>query len=336
MNAMKFQQLLLLLFALPYAGCASPQIPSAAIQDKRPVSKSVAQESVTAGTFDRLWNYQEVSGTRGRFEALLDEAESGWPLDLHLQLLTQIARTFSLQSQFDEAHGLLDEVESALPEGNSVASIRYSLERGRTFNSNQKPERARRMFLQAWEMSNELEQAGYAVDAAHMLGILESGQASLEWSHQAMQVAEACDDPSVKGWLGPLYNNTGWTHHENGDFDQAMELWTKAEAWHQEFGSPRTQSVARWTLARCERSLGNCEKALRLQLELLAETGANRDGTGYTREEIAENLWTLKRRDESREYFADAHDILAKDPWLQANEPERLARLQRLAAGAAE
>ena len=51
---------------------------------------------------------------------------------------------------------------------------------------------------------------------------------------------------------------------------------------------------------------------------------------GYTREEIAECLVLLNRRDEATPYFTQAWELLHDDPWLQRDEPARLDRLKQL------
>ncbi len=294
---------------------------------------AVATPAPTTTNFDELWNYQDPAATRGKFEALLDEEAGEWPLDLRLQLMTQIARTLGLEGEFESSHGILDEVEQSLPDGPSVARVRYLLERGRSFRSDKQTDRARPLFVAAWEMSRELGEGFHAVDAAHMLGILEQGQASLDWNLKALEAGEASSDPRAKKWLGAIYNNTGWTHHDNGDYEAAMDLWVKAEVWYKEFGSPRTQRVALWAIARCERSMENYERALELQMGILA-MDVDPEETGYAHEEAGENLWAMGRKEQARTHFAQAHEILSKDKWMQDNEGERLERLSRLASGA--
>ena len=106
-----------------------------------------------------------------RFRAALDSAQG----DERLELLTQIARTFSLRGQFDEAHKQLSEVERQLSSASPPARIRYLLERGRTFNSAGEKEKARDLFTEAWELAQAVHKEGLAVDAAHMLAITYSG-----------------------------------------------------------------------------------------------------------------------------------------------------------------
>ena len=63
-----------------------------------------------ASDFMAQWDYQDPAATALRFHALLPAARAV-DLQLELELLTQIARTHSLQRQFDQAHRLLDEIE---------------------------------------------------------------------------------------------------------------------------------------------------------------------------------------------------------------------------------
>ena len=70
-----------------------------------------------------------------------------------------------------------------------------------------------------------------------------------------------------------------------------------------------------------------------MQQVLLAENEAEGAQSGYTFEELGECLLSLGRGDEARPWFALAHEQLAQDLWLQAEEPDRLSRLQRLGRG---
>ncbi|MEO5930639.1 MAG: hypothetical protein ABIR47_11955, partial [Candidatus Kapaibacterium sp.] len=119
--------------------------------------------------FDRLWNYQKPDETEQRFREILRAAPQGTPY--HVELLTQIARTQSLQRKFAEAHAILDEAAALLTPEMRRARIRYLLERGRTFNSAGQKERALPLFVEAWEIGRETGEDNLAIDAAHMVAI---------------------------------------------------------------------------------------------------------------------------------------------------------------------
>ena len=95
---------------------------------------------------DELWDYGRPAETEAKFRALLPEAEAAGDAEYLAQLLTQLARTLGLQQQFAAAHELLDRAE-ALAEADSVAQVRYLLERGRCFNSAGDKATARPLFM---------------------------------------------------------------------------------------------------------------------------------------------------------------------------------------------
>ncbi len=74
-------------------------------------------------------------------------------------------------------------------------------------------------------------------------------------------------------------------------------------------------------------------EALALQQDLLAEweKSGEEEQDGYVFEEIAECLLALERTSESRLYFTQAYTLLVRDPWLVAEQDDRLQRLKRLA-----
>src|SRR5687768_2612862 len=114
--------------------------------------------------------------------------------DSRLQLLTQIARALGLQRKFDDAHTILDTAETAMALDMATVRVRYLLERGRLFNSSQQPERARPFFLDAWERGRAAKLDDFAVDAAHMMAIVEPLEKKLAWNERAVAVAESSSD----------------------------------------------------------------------------------------------------------------------------------------------
>jgi tetratricopeptide (TPR) repeat protein len=277
-----------------------------------------------------LWDFGDPEGTEADFRQLLPEAEVSGDPEYHLQLLTQIARTLGLQRRFAEAHGVLDEVEPQLSEAVPIAHIRYLLERGRTFRSGGYPDKALPLFLEAWGRGQVASADFFSVDAAHMLAMVETGQAGLEWNMKAIRLAEASEQERARGWLGSLYNNTGWSFHEIGDYEKALDLFEEALAFRLQQGNPENIRIARWCVARCYRSLGRLEQALEIQRALLAEAQEAGQPAGYTNEELGELMLALGQAKQARPYFKAAFEQLSQDPWLVDNEPERLARLKKL------
>ena len=282
--------------------------------------------------FDRLWDYSRPVETESRMRGLLPQAE-GHP-GYHAALLTQIARAQGLQRRFDEAHATLDEAASLLDaveeEEVAVPHIRLLLERGRVHNSAGRPQEARPLFEEALAAAREAGEDYYAADAAHMLGIANPPEEQLAWSQEALAIAEESDDERARGWLGPLYNNIGWTYHDLGHYQKALHTFQKGLAWREAQGQAAETRRARWAVARTLRSLGRIQEAYKMQQALLAEYQRLGEENGYVYEELAECLREMGREEEAEKFFADAYRQLAQDPWLAEQERERLQRLRRL------
>lgn len=150
--------------------------------------------------FNSWWDYDHPDATEERFKTLLPELPAGSPI--RLELLTQIARAQGLQRRFDDAHQTLNEVEPQLPTEPARITARYLLERGRVYNSSRKPDDARQLST-AWTVATATGQDGLAVDAAHMLAIVASGDAVLEWNLRALDLAERYD-PARDARVGSL------------------------------------------------------------------------------------------------------------------------------------
>ncbi len=127
------------------------------------------------------------------------ETETTW-----LNCWTQIARRHNLRAQHDSARGFLDQVKVGLQATVSLGEIRYLLEKGRIYNSAKYEEQARALYLEAFEKSKTAGYDYYTVDAAHILGIVDKGKASLDWNEAAMEIAEASREERANGWLGSL------------------------------------------------------------------------------------------------------------------------------------
>ena len=288
-------------------------------------------EALTAEAIDALWDYGDPAESEARLRGLLRELRAGSAE--YVEVLTQAARAQGLQRQFEAAHKSLDEAEVMLTKRMGRARARCLLERGRVFRSSGSADRARPLFEAALAAAQAAGEDNYAVDAAHMLGIVEKGEAAVAWHVRAMEMAEQAADERARGWLGSLYNNLGWTFHDHGDHARALELFEKAQAFREAKGQWPETLIARWCVARCLRSLGRVEEALEQQQALLRAHEQDGGEDGYVFEELGECLLALGRGEEARPYFAQAYALLSQDEWLMDNEAARVARLKELGGG---
>jgi tetratricopeptide (TPR) repeat protein len=284
---------------------------------------------------DKLWDFNNPAETEQKFRELVPKAESSGDANYVLELQTQIARTQGLQRKFDDAHKTLDAVRAALDmlRDTSVrASLRYELERGRILNSSDRKSESIPHFERALELGTQMKDDVLAIDAAHMLGIATTGDVALEWNERAVRMAEASSNPRAKGWLGALYNNIGWTYHDMGKYEVALNYFERDLKWYEERKLENQSRIARWSIAKMHRLLGDPKRAFDEQKGILAEIEAKDvDPDGYVFEELGECSLALDRDEaEWKGYLRKAYDLLSKDEWSVANELKKHERLKEL------
>ena len=279
---------------------------------------------------DTLWDFGDPASSEQRFRALIARARAEHGGAFEAEVLTQVARAAGLQHHFDEARDSLVEAERVMRPGTDRARVRVLLERGRVDRTSDRGDLGRASFLEAWELACSIGEDGLAVDAGHMLGIVEPPADALAWNERAMELAHSSADPAARRWVGSLASNMGWARHDAGDDDGAIALFELArDEWVADGRQDRAR-IARWSIARCRRSRGDVTTALVEQRRLLAELEELGETDGYVFEEVAECLLLLGREDEAQPYFARAYVELSSDSELRANEPSRLERLRAL------
>jgi tetratricopeptide (TPR) repeat protein len=217
---------------------------------------------------DSFWEYSDPAKSEARFREALGAAKG----DERLELLTQVARTFSLRKDFDTAHALLDEVEKQLAGAGPRPRVRYLLERGRTFNSAGRRDSAREHFERAWALGRESGEEGLAVDAAHMVAITHSGTLDgIAWNQKALAMARGSKFAKARALVPAMYNNMAWDLHDLKRYDEALPAFRSAlDEWTKR-GQPRQIQVAKWSVAQCLRSLKRDAEAAEIERALEAE-----------------------------------------------------------------
>ena len=280
---------------------------------------------------DRLWIYSDPVATEQKFRDVLRDSDGEADEAYKAELLTQIARTLGLQQKFDEADAALDEADALITIDMVRPRVRSMLERGRMYNSSNRQHDALPCFTAAFELALDAGLENLAVDAAHMLGIVEKGDASLRWNEEALRIAEGATDPWARSWLGSLYNNIGWTYVGLKRYEDALFMFERNEAFRTAQKNDVEVGIARWCIAKMYRFLGRVDESLQMQMELLKRP-ENTDNTseGYCQEEIGECLHALGKTDEAAPYFARAWELLSADIWIKRDEQPRLDRLKQL------
>ncbi|KAJ3252752.1 hypothetical protein HK103_001308 [Boothiomyces macroporosus] len=283
--------------------------------------------------FDALEHlFSNTKDTQAKLIALKETWST--PTELAL-LLPQIARTYGLLSDFENGHKLVSEAEQLLhqiPDSNlkTIIIVRISLERGRLYRSSGKKAESIPFFQDAWDKSLGVEGADYfLVDAGHMMALVMEREQRLNWYEKSIAAAEKSTDKKARGWLGALYNNSAWDEHDLGNYQKALELFQKGLDFRiSNNDSQRTINIAKWSVARAQRSLGRYQEALEIQEEL-----ANHPNDGYVFEELLELYSALDQKEKVQTVAKKAYELLSKDDWFVKNEAARFEKIKTLALG---
>ncbi len=267
-----------------------------------------------------LWNFSNPQQSEAKFKKAISEETDEIVI---AELQTQLARSLGLQQKFAEAMQLLSQIETQ--DARVLAMI--PLEMGRCLNSSGNKIDAKKLFQESYDLSEKHGIEDIAIDALHMIAIVSPAHEALEINLQAIKKAENSEDKRARNWLGSLLNNTAWSLHDLKQYDEALQLFIKAKQFREEMKQVEQTRIATWCIARCYRSLNRIDDALKTLKEL-----ENQKQDGYVFEELGECLLLKNRKAEAAPYFIKAFELLSNDAYLQKNEPNRLARIKKLAA----
>jgi tetratricopeptide (TPR) repeat protein len=221
---------------------------------------------------DRLWDFSDPRASEERFREAADDDEH--PAHVRAVMATQLARALGMQARASEAFEVLDaleaEVEAPTEPKRDAAEVRarVSIERGRILAAD--AERRAEAIPVLTRAVREAALAGspfLVLDALHMLALNDAGHEE-EWATEGFDVLAGSRDPRVLRWGVALHNNLGWTKHDAGQAEAALAEFEQAVEAADRYGTAEQQHVARWSVARCLRTLGRTDEALELQREL--------------------------------------------------------------------
>ena len=276
---------------------------------------------------ESMWDWNDYQLSEEIFTKAIDQADPSQE-EYILELKTQLARTYSLRGEYQEAEKILSSLGDVRNTDFVTAKTRYALEYGRVKNSSGDKSLAKRHFESAIDFAKEANNEYLYIDALHMMALITDSGESVEWHNMAIEAVRTTSDEKAQKWEGALLNNLGWLYHDMELYNDALEIFKQALEWREMQENEKATNIARWSVARCMRSLEEYNEALEIQRMLLDEYGQKEDG--YVYEEIAENMLALGQNEEAKEYFKTAFEMLSKDEWFVRNESERLKRIEQL------
>lgn len=280
----------------------------------------------TLPNFDKAWDYNDPAGTETKFRKILSDTEKTAPTAYTAELLTQIARCQGLQDKFAAANHTLDRVETMLRPELHRAEVRYLLERGRVFNSSGDPKKALPLFNRAWELGKSAGEANLALDALHMIAIVQPTAAGkVEWNLKGIEEIEKTH--AERGWLPAFYNNLGEAYAEEADYEKALKAFQNLAAIDSRHGRSPDMYTQK-DIAKMLRKLGRTHEAMEIIKPIYDQLDQKKQPDGWIDEEMAECLLAENKSAEARPLFRRAYDALRTDPWVLKNDPAKLVRLK--------
>ena len=257
-----------------------------------------------------LWDYGKPEVSEARFRQLMVDASS----DDALVLQTQIARTFGLRCEFDQARGILAAIESRVGDASPEVQTRYLLELGRTYASPVHPaeartpandEIAREHYMRAFQTAKSAGLDSLAIDALHMMPVVDTEpNLQLEWNQRAIEYMENSSQPDAKRWEASLRNNVGYARHLNGEYDEALRQFRLSLAAHERAGNIRAVRIAHWMIAWTYRAQKRYAEAIDTQLRLEREWDEAGTPDPYVFEEL-EQLYRAVDDHEKEHHYRD-------------------------------
>ncbi len=276
------------------------------------VAQLFVLESVMAIDVAPMWDFGKPELSEQRFRAALDGADA----DDRLILQTQIARTYGLRQDFEQARTLLIALKPQIAAASAEARTRYALEWGRSWSSATHPsasqtpqakETAHAAYLEALQTAKGARLDGLAIDAIHMLAFVDTApEDQLKWGREALAVVEASSQPSAKKWEASIRNNIGYALHQLGRYPQALEQFNLAVMLREKGPNAEATRTAHWMVAWTLRALQRNDEALAIQLRLERECAAAGEPDPYVFEEL-EILYRAKGDSERAEHYAQLH-----------------------------
>jgi len=314
--------MLAVMFALGIAACSND-----AAQDN-----PGAEDMSNLSAIRDVWNFSDPATSETAFRELATAAEAAGSGAYAAEAMTQVARTFSLRREFDQANTVLDEVDAGPHAQVPVVRVRSLLERGRTLNSGGQGDAAAPLFEQAYELAAENDEGFLAGDAIHMLGIVANLDGEERWMAVLAQYITDNPDTPANYWLGSMNNNLGWSYMGEDRFEEALSAFRASREAYAGMGDKRYETlIADYSVGQAMRRLGRCEGALPLQEQTFEALRVEFDTEDeYVAEEIALCRAAVGDREGAVEPAALAFAKYSQDAWFVENEAERLEILRDL------
>jgi predicted enzyme related to lactoylglutathione lyase/tetratricopeptide (TPR) repeat protein len=218
--------------------------------------KSPAEKLLDQG--DKAFQIQDYAQAGELYKLAANMAEREMIRGIQGEALAQVARSYLIQDKKKEGRPWLKRAREVVSDQMPKAWSRYLGVRGRFEWKDGKLEEATATFQEMYDYCLKYGLHSRAVDAAHMVAITAGREEQIVWAKKGIAAAEEGD---IEEWLGPLWNNLGWTYEELGRYEESAEALTKAREYHWKLGTEHNKLVADWSVGHAYRMLERFEEA---------------------------------------------------------------------------
>jgi tetratricopeptide (TPR) repeat protein len=267
---------------------------------------------------DAAFNERRYEAATGLYVKAHEQAKKEGDRSLAAEAAAQAARGYLIRGKKEEGRPWLAKAKEAADDSMPKAWSRYLGVRGRFEWKDEKLETATKTFEEMYAYCEKHGLHDRAVDAAHMVAITGTPEQQIEWARKGIAAAEKGKND---GWLGPLWNNLGYTYQERGEWKQALECYRKARHYHWKLGRELNKLAADWAVGKALRHTGEIEKAMcwlrpvlawaeRLYAEKPTESHAEWIGSACL--ELGFAQLDLYRKDHKNERLTEAIKLLRR------------------------
>ena len=259
---------------------------------------------------DSLFNSRQYDQARDLYMQAADNAQAAGDNSELIEAYAMIARTYLTVDNKEPGRAWLDKAALYARKGEPLGWSRYLGVRGRFEWKDNQLEKASSTFKEMYQYCSDNKLYERAIDAAHMVAIVGGPEEQVEWRLKGIKEAEA---GNVTRWLGPLWNNLGWTYESTGKYKESVEAYIKAREYHYKYSDEKSKLMADWALGHAYRLNGQVDSAAQwITPDLLAkfETLGDDEFQGWVFKELGEIAILRSEPDSALAFLVRAEEKL--------------------------
>jgi tetratricopeptide (TPR) repeat protein len=226
---------------------------------------SAAQQLLEQG--DEVFRQGDIGQAAEVYKLAAKAAQKEMIVGIQGEALAQVARCYLKMDQKDEGRHWLLMAEEIITDQMPRAWSRYLGVRGRFEWLDDDLETATATFREMYDYCRQYDLFERAVDAAHMVALTAPPEEQIVWGQKGIEAAE---QGGFEGWLGPLWNNLGWTYDDLGRYQESLDALLKAREYHWKLGGEMNKLIADWSVGHAYRMTGHYDEAARWMRPVLA------------------------------------------------------------------